>query len=153
MTPILTAIYAPIINCCYFQHGYRTYKSNTKFCKSCLLLENCTLSTKYQKIVNRHVWANLMDELEHQCHTALNKEIYKNRKQTIEGIFADSKEKHGMCWTKYRGLEKVVTHTMLTFAAINLKKLAINYLFLFCKKKKKCKNFFLYIQDIINNKK
>ena len=33
-----------------------------------------------------------MDELEHQCHTALNKEIYKKRKKTIERIFADSKK-------------------------------------------------------------
>ncbi|HGC5983060.1 TPA: transposase, partial [Enterococcus faecium] len=64
------------------------------------------------------------DELEHQRHTALNREIYKKRKQTIERIFADAKEKHGMRWTKYRGLEKVATHTMLTFAAMNLKKLA-----------------------------
>lgn len=62
-----------------------------------------------------------MDELEHQRHTALNREIYKKRKQTIERIFADAKEKHGMRWTKYRGLEKVATHTMLTFAAMNLK--------------------------------
>ncbi len=29
-----------------------------------------------------------------------------------------------MRWTKYRGLEKVATHTMLVFAAMNLKKLA-----------------------------
>lgn len=60
-----------------------------------------------------------MDELEHQRHTALNREIYKKRKQTIERIFADAKEKHGMLWTKYRGLEKVATHTMFTFAAMN----------------------------------
>lgn len=38
---------------------------------------------------------------------------------TIERIFADAKEKHGMRWTKYQGLEKVATHTMLTFAAMN----------------------------------
>ncbi len=28
-----------------------------------------------------------------------------------------------MRWTKYRGLEKVATHTMLVFVAMNLKKL------------------------------
>ena len=65
-----------------------------------------------------------MDEVEHLRLTDLNKSIYKKRKQTIERIFADAKEKHGMRWTKYRGLEKVATHTMLVFAAMNLKKLA-----------------------------
>lgn len=82
-------------------------------CYLCPKLENCTLSTKYQKIVTRHVWTNLMDELEHQRHTALNREIYKKRKQIIKQIFADAKEKHGMRWTKYRNLEKVATHKML----------------------------------------
>ncbi|HDU0630229.1 TPA: IS1182 family transposase, partial [Enterococcus faecium] len=114
----------PLLFSTITRDGYRTYKSNPKFCVSCPLLENCTLSTKHQKIVTRHIWADLMDELEHQRHTALNREIYKKRKQTIERIFADAKEKHGMRWTKYRGLEKVATHTMLTFAAMNLKKLA-----------------------------
>ena len=65
-----------------------------------------------------------MDEIEQLRLTDLNKEIYKKRKETIERIFADAKEKHGMRWTKYRGLEKVATHTMLVFAAMNLKKLA-----------------------------
>ncbi|HAP6077925.1 TPA: IS5/IS1182 family transposase, partial [Enterococcus faecium] len=74
--------------------------------------------------ITRHVWGDLMDEVEHLRLTDLNKSIYKKRKQTIERIFADAKEKHGMRWTKYRGLEKVATHTMLVFAAMNLKKLA-----------------------------
>lgn len=65
-----------------------------------------------------------MDEMEHLRLTDVNKAIYKKRKETIERIFADAKEKHGMRWTKYRGLEKVATHTMLVFAAMNLKKLA-----------------------------
>ncbi len=46
-----------------------------------------------------------MDEVEHLRLTDLNKSIYKKRKQTIERIFADAKEKHGMRWTKYRGLK------------------------------------------------
>ncbi|MEC3814241.1 transposase, partial [Bacillus altitudinis] len=45
-------------------------------------------------------------------------------KETIERVFADAKEKHGMRWTKLRGLKKVSMQAMLTFAAMNLKKLA-----------------------------
>ncbi|BDP54875.1 hypothetical protein EfmJHP35_27990 [Enterococcus faecium] len=88
------------------------------------LLNQCTKSKNHQRVITRHVWGDLMDEVEHLRLTDLNKSIYKKRKQTIERIFADAKEKHGMRWTKYRGLEKVATHTMLVFAAMNLKKLA-----------------------------
>ncbi|OTP22203.1 IS4 family transposase, partial [Enterococcus mundtii] len=73
--------------------GYRTYKSNPKYCRSCSLRENCTSSANYQKIVTRQVWADLMDEFEHQRHTVLNRKIYKKRKQTIERIFSDEKRK------------------------------------------------------------
>ena len=51
--------------------------------------------------------------------------IVKNikRKETIERIFADAKEKHGMRYTKYRGLEKSGAYNAC-FVAMNLKKLA-----------------------------
>ena len=49
---------------------------------------------------------------------------YKMRSQTIERRFGDAKEQHGMRWTKYKGLGKVTMDTLLTFACMNLKKLA-----------------------------
>jgi len=87
-------------------------------------LKNCTESQKHQKEIHRHIWADYLDEAEHLRHTAYNREKYKKRKETIERVFADAKEKHGMRYTKYRGLEKNQVHTMLVFAAMNLKKLA-----------------------------
>ncbi len=57
-------------------------------------------------------------------HTEGSREIYAQRKETIERVFADMKEKHGMRWTTLRGLEKVTMQAMLTFVAMNLKKLA-----------------------------
>lgn len=74
----------------------------------CSLIETCISSAKHQKIVTWHVCDNLMNELEHQCLTALNREIYKKIKQTIERVFANAK-KHGIRWKKYRELEKVAT--------------------------------------------
>ena len=96
----------PLLFSTITRDGYRTYKLNPKFCMSCPLLETCTLSATHQKVVTRHVWYDLMDELEHQRYTAVNREIYKKRKQTIERVVADAKEKHGMRWANYRGLEK-----------------------------------------------
>lgn len=67
---------------------------------------------------------NQLDEAYHLRLTQMNKDIYAKRKETIERVFADAKEKHGMRWTKLRGLKKVSMQAMLTFAAMNLKKLA-----------------------------
>ncbi|MFI8492983.1 transposase, partial [Peribacillus butanolivorans] len=41
-----------------------------------------------------------------------------------EAVAADAKEKHGMRWTTLRGLKKLSMQAMLTFAAMNLKKMA-----------------------------
>ena len=46
------------------------------------------------------------------------------RKQKIERVFADAKVKHGLRYTQLRGLAKVTMQVTLTFACMNLKKLA-----------------------------
>ena len=63
------------------------------------------------------------------CHdmTQIIKDIhqlYGKRKETIERVFADAKEKHAMRYTQYRGLAQVTNWVKLKFAAMNLKKLA-----------------------------
>ena len=50
--------------------------------------------------------------------------LYRRRKETIERVFADAKEKHAMRYTQYRGLAQVTNWVKLKFAAMNLKKLA-----------------------------
>ena len=52
------------------------------------------------------------------------KDLYALRKETIERVFADAKEKHAMRYTFYRGLAQVSNWVRLKFAAMNLKKLA-----------------------------
>ena len=58
-------------------------------------------------------------------HVFQYKEIYKQRRENIERVFADAKERHGLRYTMLRGLEKVKMQATLTFACMNLKKLAI----------------------------
>ena len=70
----------------------------------CPLLNQRTKSKNHQRVIRRHVWGDLMDEAEHLRLMHRNKSIYKKRKQAIERIFADAKEKYGMRWSKYRGL-------------------------------------------------
>ncbi|MCY8235569.1 IS1182 family transposase [Priestia endophytica] len=104
--------------------GYRQYASHPQFCKTCPLLESCTQSQNYTKVIHRHMWQDYIEETEHLRHTNLNRRLYAKRKETIERVFADAKEKHGMRWTTLRGLKKVSMQAMLTLAAMNLKKLA-----------------------------
>ena len=52
------------------------------------------------------------------------KRRYEQRKETIERVFADAKEKHAMRYTHHRGLAAVTRWVRLKYAAMNLKKLA-----------------------------
>ncbi|AVK96640.1 transposase [Lysinibacillus sphaericus] len=106
------------------KEGYRQYKSNPTICANCPLLSQCTESKNHQKLIQRHIWETYMEEAEHLRHSYAIKQIYAKRKETIERVFADAKEKHGMRWTTLRGLKKLSMQAMLTFAAMNLKKLA-----------------------------
>lgn len=107
------------------REGYREYKSNPKTCQYCPKLKQCTLSQNQTKIVNRHIWADYMEQAEEYRYIPKYREIYKQRKQTIERVFADAKEKHGMRYTMLRGLKRVTMQVTLTFLCMNLKKLAI----------------------------
>ncbi|MBX8943116.1 IS1182 family transposase [Lysinibacillus sp. K60] len=106
------------------KEGYRQYKSNPLICAKCPSLSQCTESKHHQKLIQRHIWESYVEEAEHLRHSYDIKQIYAKRKETIERVFADAKEKHGMRWTTLRGLKKLSMQAMLTFAAMNLKKLA-----------------------------
>ena len=57
-------------------------------------------------------------------HTRGNKEIYARRKETIERIFGTAKEQHGSRYTQYIGKARMEMKAGLTFACMDLKKLA-----------------------------
>ncbi|MBY6054799.1 IS1182 family transposase [Cytobacillus firmus] len=106
------------------KEGYRQYKSDPRICAGCPFLSQCTQSQAHQKLIQRHVWEEHVEEADHLRHHQDVKPIYEKRKETIERVFADAKEKHGMRWTTLRGLKKMSMQAMLTFAAMNLKKMA-----------------------------
>ncbi|MCL2082789.1 MAG: transposase [Oscillospiraceae bacterium] len=58
-------------------------------------------------------------------HTPEGKASYAKRKETIERVFADAKEKHAMRYTHIRSLTRVRSWVGLKFAAMNLKKMAL----------------------------
>jgi transposase len=78
------------------KEGYRQYKSNPTICANCPFISQCTESKNNQKLIQRHIWESYVEEADHLRHTHEIKQIYAKRKETIERVFADAKEKHGM---------------------------------------------------------
>lgn len=107
------------------REGYREYKSNPEICKSCPTREKCTKSKDCIKTVTRHIWQDYIELCEDIRYTPKYKKLYEQRKEKIERVFADAKEKHAMRYTPYRGLDQVSNWVRLKFACMNLKKLAI----------------------------
>ena len=104
--------------------GYREYKSDPNICAACPTRERCTHSRDCIKTVQRHIWKDYEELADDARYTPAYAQLYKCRKETIERVFADAKEKHAMRYTQYRGLAQVTNWVKLKFAAMNLKKLA-----------------------------
>ena len=105
--------------------GKRTYRSVPEQCRNCPCKTKCGANEKGQKVHTTHIWQEYLDLVEQIRKTERAKEIYAQRKETIERVFADAKEKHAMRYTHHRGLAAVTRWVRLKFAAMNLKKLAI----------------------------
>lgn len=105
--------------------GYREYKSDSKTCKNCPYLMKCTHSKNNQKVVQKHIWDDYIEAAEDFRHSPDGHAIYARRSQTIERVFADAKEKHGMRYTLLKGLTRVSNWLRLKFVAMNLIKMAM----------------------------
>lgn len=100
--------------------AYKVYRCND--CKDCPLHSSCTKEKK--KTLHRHLWADYLDEDEKRRKEKDYKDIYGKRKETIERVFADCKESHGLRYTRLRGLKKNAHQATLLFACHNLKRIA-----------------------------
>jgi transposase len=107
------------------KEGKRIYRSTPKDCKNCPCKVLCGANEKGQKMLTTHIWQESLDIVEQLRKTECGKEFYGMRKETIERVFADAKEKHAMRYTHHRGLARVTNWVWLKYAAMNLKKLAI----------------------------
>ena len=113
-----------LTHCTTNRDGYREYRSDPKVCAGCPTRHLCTHSKDCVKTVQRHIWKDYEELADDARYMPKYQELYKRRKETIERVFADAKEKHAMRYTQYRGLAQVSNWVKLKFAAMNLKKLA-----------------------------
>ena len=84
------------------REGYRIYKSAPRSCANCPTRELCTHAKDFVKTVQRHVWKDYEELADDARYTPKYKVLYKRRKETIERVFADAKEKHAMRYTQYK---------------------------------------------------
>ena len=106
------------------KEGKRVYRSTPKHCVSCPAKCLCNANEKGQKVFTTHIWQEHLDIVEQLRKTERGKALYRQRKEAIERVFADAKEKHAMRYTHHRGLTRVTNWVRLKYAAMNLKKLA-----------------------------
>lgn len=104
--------------------GYKEYTSCGYLCKKCASLKKCTESKSHTKVISRHIWEEYIERCEEIRQTLGMKELYSHRKETIERIFGSAKENHQFRYTQMYGKAKMEMKTALTFACMNLKKLA-----------------------------
>ena len=84
--------------------GYREYRSDPSICVNYPTRHLCTHSKDYFKTVQRHIWKDYEELADDARYTPKYQELYRRRKETVERVFADAKEKHTMRYTQYRGL-------------------------------------------------
>ena len=108
------------------REGYREFKSDPIKCSSCPYLEKCTSGKNHQKVVTKHIWSEYIEITEDYRHMPEYRELYDKRKETIERVFADAKEKHAMRYTTHTSLAQVSKWVKLKFACMNLKKFALH---------------------------
>ena len=104
--------------------GYREYKSCGTTCAACPYLSQCTKSKTLEKTITRHVWEEYLEICEDIRCTLGMKDLYSQRKETIERLFGTAKENHGFRYTQMYGKARMQMKVGLTFACMNLKELA-----------------------------
>ncbi|WP_369819365.1 transposase [Tissierella sp. P1] len=102
------------------RQGYKEYVCNKEICKICNHKEVCLPEASDFKAIRRHVWKEYKERNTKFIKTSKGKMIYKRRKETIERSFADSKELHGLNYSRYRGITAVSEQCLLTAAVQNM---------------------------------
>ncbi|MBI2857770.1 MAG: transposase [Chloroflexi bacterium] len=97
------------------------YRCELGTCHACQLNKKCTPHGNVRS-VTRFVDQRLVEEARARIEDPLGRELMRQRKTRIEGIFALGKELHGLRRTRLMGRWKVQIQLWLTATVINLKR-------------------------------
>ena len=106
------------------RHGYMLYTIESHHCEGCPFKDKCLRNYK-MKVIRRHINQDYLDECKQYRLSDEGKELYTMRKETIERVFADAKEKNGLRFTRFKGRVKNRHLRCLLYACLNMKKVAI----------------------------
>ena len=105
------------------RQGYKYYSSKEN-CNNCPQKKGCCNKKDY-RVITRHIFEELNEEMRERRLSERGKELYKQRKEKVERSFADSKNNHAYRYAMYRGLDKNQAYTWLICAAQNMKNIAL----------------------------
>lgn len=97
------------------------YRCEPGTCQTCQLRKECTPYGNL-RTVTRFFDQSLIEEAKARIENPVGKELIRQRKTRIEGIFALGKELHGLRRTRLMGIWKVQIQLWLTATVINLKR-------------------------------
>jgi hypothetical protein len=97
------------------------YRCELGTCHACQLNKKCTPHGNVRS-VTRFVDQRLIEEARERIENPVGRELMRQRKTRIEGIFALGKELHGLRRTRLMGRWKVQIQIWMTAIAMNLKR-------------------------------
>jgi transposase len=101
--------------------GRREYRARRSDCQVCPLKSQCTISERRSLKVSPYHAS--MIRLRNDSKTESFKKLYRSRAPVIEGVFAESKQWHGLGRAWRRGLSKMLVQCLLVATVINCKRL------------------------------
>ena len=100
----------------------RVYEAPASACRACALKPQCTTSRRGRR-VGRGFAEEYLDRVRGYHATAPYAKAMRKRKVSVEPLFAEAKDWHGLRRFRLRGLEKVNGEALLIAAGQNLKRL------------------------------
>jgi hypothetical protein len=117
------------MKCCATQQqivmAIATTSQIQKICVSCPVQKQCTQNALVKKTVTRYASEDEKERISQHRPSPYEKGVYKQRKETVERSFADTKQLHGNRYARYRDLKKVQDQCLLVATAQNIKKMAL----------------------------
>jgi IS5 family transposase len=103
------------------KRGRGVYAAKRTDCRVCPLKSQCTISERRQLKVTRYHGS--LVRLRADSKTDSFKKLYASRAPVIEGVFAESKQWHGLGRAWRRGLSKMKVQCLLVATVLNFKRL------------------------------
>jgi len=105
------------------ERGRRIYRAWRSQCRACQLKSRCTKSER--RSIKVSPYHGSLVRLRADSKTDDFKRLYRSRAPVIEGVFAESKQWHGLGRAWRRGLSKMLVQCLLVSTVLNLKRLGV----------------------------